>query len=50
MKVFRKQDGSKKKRGDEKRWKERGSSGCFFLPFQFSLFLHATLDMFQILN
>jgi len=50
MKVFRKQEGSKKKRGDEKRWEERGSYGYFFLLFLFSFFLHATLVMFQILD
>jgi len=41
---------TKRKKGDEKRWKERGSFVYFFFLFLFSFFLHATLAMFQILN
>ena len=41
---------TKRKKGDEKRWKERGLFVYFFLLFSFSFFLHATPVMFQILN
>jgi hypothetical protein len=37
---------SKRKKGAEKRWKERGSFAYFFLLLLFSFFLHATPVMF----
>ena len=41
---------SKRKNGDEKRWKERGSFVYFFLPLLFSFSLPATLVMSLILE
>jgi hypothetical protein len=41
---------TKRKKGDEKRWKERGLLVYFFLLFSFSFFLHVTPAMFQTLN
>jgi hypothetical protein len=41
---------SKRKKGDEVRWKERGPFVYFFSVLLFWFFLHAILVMFQILN
>jgi hypothetical protein len=50
LQLLEKTKNSKRKEGDEVRWKERGLFVYLFLLFLFSFFLHATLAMFLILN